>query len=209
MTSENDQGGIVYVLTNPAMPGLVKIGLTSRDEVEQRLKELYSVTGVPVPFECEYAARVSSHGDVEQALHAAFEPQRINPNREFFRIEPRQAIAILKLLAIEDVTPSVQESAEDVEEDVETRATIAKRSPTLSSFRQMGIPYGSELKSLINPEETIEVVDSKRVKYQGENYSLGYATEAVLGKGHRFGSPRDLWTYEGKTLREIHDGLLS
>ena len=58
MTSENNQGGIIYVLTNPEMPGLVKIGKTSRKEVQQRLIELY-LTDVPVPFECEYAARVS------------------------------------------------------------------------------------------------------------------------------------------------------
>ena len=51
MTSE----GIVYVLTNPAIPGMVKIGKTSRG-MNARLNELYS-TGVPLPFECAYAAR--------------------------------------------------------------------------------------------------------------------------------------------------------
>lgn len=49
--------GIVYLLTNPAMPGLVKIGMTERDSMDARLRELYS-TGVPVPFECQYACKV-------------------------------------------------------------------------------------------------------------------------------------------------------
>ena len=49
--------GIVYVLTNPAMPGMVKIGKTGR-EVEARLNDLYT-TGVPLPFECAYAGRVA------------------------------------------------------------------------------------------------------------------------------------------------------
>jgi len=54
----NDENlGIIYVLTNPAMSGLVKIGKTSRNSVDGRLNELYS-TGVPVPFECAFAARV-------------------------------------------------------------------------------------------------------------------------------------------------------
>ena len=53
--------GRVYVLTNPAMPNMVKIGKTTRD-VELRLADLYS-TGVPLPFECEYAAKVK---DVEK-----------------------------------------------------------------------------------------------------------------------------------------------
>ncbi len=114
MANEKNQGGIVYILTNPAMPGLVKIGKTSLDSVQQRLSQLYS-TGVPVPFECAYAARVSYETDVEQILHKEFEPHRINPKREFFRIEPEQAKAILELSALEDVTPSVQEAV-DVED---------------------------------------------------------------------------------------------
>ena len=38
------------------MLNMVKIGKTTRD-VELRLADLYS-TGVPLPFECEYAAKV-------------------------------------------------------------------------------------------------------------------------------------------------------
>lgn len=41
--------GIVYVLSNEAMPGLVKIGLTGRKDLEDRLNELYN-TSVPVPY---------------------------------------------------------------------------------------------------------------------------------------------------------------
>ena len=63
--------GIVYVLTNPAMPGMVKIGKTGR-EVEARLNDLYT-TGVPLPFECAYAARVADMDKVESL------PQRVRP----------------------------------------------------------------------------------------------------------------------------------
>ena len=56
--------GIVYVLTNPAMPGMVKIGKTGR-EVEARLNDLYT-TGVPLPFECAYAARVADMDKVKK-----------------------------------------------------------------------------------------------------------------------------------------------
>lgn len=41
---------IVYVLTNPSMPGLVKIGKTTQKEVSERMTQLYT-TGVPTPFE--------------------------------------------------------------------------------------------------------------------------------------------------------------
>ena len=81
--------GIVYVLTNPAMPKLVKIGKTGRG-VETRLNDLYT-TGVPLPFECAYAARVEDMDKVEKAFHNAFGPYRVNPRREFFEIEPEQS----------------------------------------------------------------------------------------------------------------------
>ena len=49
--------GIVYLLTNPVMPGLVKIGMTTQEDIDKRMKELYT-TGVPVPFECQFACKV-------------------------------------------------------------------------------------------------------------------------------------------------------
>ena len=49
--------GFVYVLTNQAMPGYAKIGLTRADDVNVRLKQL-DTTSVPLPFECVYAAKV-------------------------------------------------------------------------------------------------------------------------------------------------------
>ena len=84
--------GIVYLLTNPVMPGLVKIGMTAQEDVDKRMKELYT-TGVPVPFECQFVCRVKKTdcAKIEHALHAAFAPQRINANREFFRIQVEQA----------------------------------------------------------------------------------------------------------------------
>lgn len=77
--------GIVYLLTNPVMPGLVKIGMTAKEDIDKRMKELYT-TGVPVPFECQFACKVKKSDcvKIEKALHTAFEPQRINANREWF-----------------------------------------------------------------------------------------------------------------------------
>ena len=70
--------GIVYVLKNPAFPNLVKIGITTREEVEIRMSELYT-TGVPLPFECVYAGKVGNPKTVETALNHAFSNSRINP----------------------------------------------------------------------------------------------------------------------------------
>jgi hypothetical protein len=72
---------IVYILTNPVIPDLIKIGRTTN--LEERLRSLSSHSGVPVPFECYYACEVRDSQDVERRLHGAFGDHRINPKREF------------------------------------------------------------------------------------------------------------------------------
>ena len=47
--------GIIYLLSNPAMRGIIKIRKPTKEDVKLRMKELYS-SGVPFPIECEYAA---------------------------------------------------------------------------------------------------------------------------------------------------------
>ena len=103
--------GIIYILTNPIMPGIIKIGKTTQEDVKLRMAQLYS-TGVPLPFECEYAAKVNNIDEVERALHTAFGPDRVNPKREFFEIEAIQAITIIKLLELENVSPLVEQEAD-------------------------------------------------------------------------------------------------
>ena len=47
---------------------------------------------------------------VEKAFHNAFGPYRVNPS-EFFEIEPKQAIGLLDLMKLEDMTPAMQAEA--------------------------------------------------------------------------------------------------
>ncbi len=119
---------IVYVLTNPAMPGIVKIGMTESDDVQVRMKGLYS-TGVPLPFECAIARQLDDVEAlrVESALHRAFEPNRINPSREFFEIEPEQVEALLQVMPGRDVTPGVSQQTEGLDaEDIEAASAYKK-----------------------------------------------------------------------------------
>ena len=95
--------GIVYLLTNKAMPGLVKVGKTKAYDMWKRMTEL-KTTGVPGDFECVKAKRVEDPAAVESALHKAFDPDRYDPKREFFEINPEQASAVLDAIDGKDVT---------------------------------------------------------------------------------------------------------
>ncbi len=198
--------GIVYVLTNPAMPKLVKIGRTSRG-MEVRLSELYS-TGVPLPFECAYAARVSDEGKVERAFHQAFGPYRVNPKREFFEIEPAQAIALLELMALEDVTPAMQHEAEQV--DTEALASVERfkkaRKPPLN-FLEVGVPLGSTL-VFTEGEQTCIVSDPRRVEFEGEIYSMSRLAKRLTGLDRALRGSA-YFTYNGRRLSDIDDEIYS
>ena len=82
--------GYVYILSNPSMPNLLKIGYTERD-VDERVEELNS-TGVPVPFEIEAIFGSANAYEDEQTIHNLLDQHRLANNREFFSIDLKQAI---------------------------------------------------------------------------------------------------------------------
>jgi hypothetical protein len=93
--------GIIYVLVNDAMPGLLKIGATKN--LAERLARINACTEVPIPFQCFYAAIVESPWFVEQQLHSAFAPHRVSPRREFFRVPAYCVVAAIDMVAEEVV----------------------------------------------------------------------------------------------------------
>jgi hypothetical protein len=193
---------IVYVLTNPAMPGLVKIGSTVSEDASIRLAQLYS-TGVPFPFKLEFAAKVPNCEEVERVLHRAFAPNRVNPRREFFLIEPDQAIAILKLLHVEEVTMQVDQSPSSIEpQEISAANEYASRRPNLN-FEEMGIPIGSTL-IFRDGGEPVTVVGPKKVRLREDEMSLTAATRSLLGLDYSV-APGPYWTFNGRSLRDIYN----
>jgi len=199
---------IVYVLTNPAMPGLVKIGKTTQDEVDQRMRQLFS-TGVPVPFECAFACRVPNAGEVERALHHAFGSSRINPTREFFRIEPERVISILKLLHVEEVTEQLERSIESdaTQADLQAAEQLKRERRPRMDFIELGVPLGSVLVYRDGVAQAT-VVSHRLVSFGGEECSLTMATRKVQGKPEDYPlQPAPYWAFNGRTLKEIYDDV--
>lgn len=90
--------GFVYILSNPSMPRLLKIGKSDRDPSEFRASELYT-TGVPEPFKVEYFALVRDHHVAERVVHSRLDGSRPNAGREFFRVGVEEAIILIRQCA--------------------------------------------------------------------------------------------------------------
>ncbi len=191
------------------MPGLLKIGMTQREDAAQRMNELYT-TSVPFQFNCVYACRVDDCKKVEEALHVAFSTDRVNPKREFFRMSSERVLAILKLFEKENVTETLstdlQKNLSTEEKEAEEKSR--KRRPPLN-FEEMGIVKGDRLTmSYDGKEYVVEVCDPRKIKFNGDEYSLTGVTKKIRNIDSAL-QPTRFWNYNGRNLSEIYDETYS
>ena len=87
--------GWVYVISNKAMPGLVKIGFSGGDP-ELRAQQL-AHTGSPYRYVVEFEILVEDAYRLEQAAHRRLSAKR--EGREWFACSAEEAVAAIKFLA--------------------------------------------------------------------------------------------------------------
>jgi hypothetical protein len=139
---------------------------------------------------------------VEKQIHDGFDDFRVNPKREFFRVDPERIVSILKMVMIEDVTPK-----EDIVEDEIDQRSLDKEKKVRSRFNfdMINVPVGSVLSFVKDPNITSIVVDKHRIEFEDEIHSLSSSTLKLV---HRMGytwkqvSGPTYWMYEGETLNE-------
>jgi hypothetical protein len=196
---------IVYVLTNPAMPDLIKIGVTARSEVNRRIAELSRPTGVPLPFECHYAGEVGNHNEnVEHLIQRLFAKSRVAKRKEFFRIAPEEAVYALRLARAKDVTPQFQKKHDA--EGAKAIEALERGRRRNTVFSEVGIAPGTQLTLSRGKNVKCTVVEGNKVKFKGRVMSssaaavkalqdIGYTATSVSGPNY--------WTLRGKTVFEI------
>ena len=204
------QPGVVYVLSNAGMEGIVKIGrvrgITLQD-VRKRVGGLR--TGSPYPYNIEYASRVNDAVRAERTLHQIHNANRLREHgggSEWFAISVESARATFELAGLELLKEVDEPDVDEIPtEPAATDSSPPTRRPPFT-FDALGVPEGAEL--AYSPDENITCLvvsqDPPKVNYEGTEMTLGGLTTQL------YGSPASglvRWKYNGKTLYAIQQGL--
>ena len=87
--------GFVYILDNPSLEGMVKIGATTK-KPSKRCWELSSSTSIPTPFNIVYYQPSMNPFKVESIVHTILDEYRVNKNREFFKVDIDKTINLIE-----------------------------------------------------------------------------------------------------------------
>lgn len=216
MNSKNDiLPGYVYILTNPSFrEDWVKIGKSSRP-VDVRSKELDN-TAVPLPFDIFATIQTVKYDKVERIIHKQIDrltDLRIRQNREFFNVEPEQALDILVDLAqaIDDAIVMKYEDGKPYQIYPEVCTPIPKkevkkvqRKPF--SFSMVGLKVGEVV--TFNPLNIqVKVAGDNKVEHENRLWSLSNFTATFMPENMRnhseaYQGPK-YFSYNGKTLWQI------
>ena len=103
--------GWVYIITNAAMPGLIKIGFTMNDP-EIRARDL-NHTGSPHPYIVAYEILIDEPHQIEQDAHRLMASKR--EGKEWFRCNPEEGVAAIKQIAGHKIITETYKLAERVQ----------------------------------------------------------------------------------------------
>ncbi len=186
---------LVYILTNPRMPDLIKIGRTTN--LKARVNTLSSNPSVPVSFKCYYCCKVKDMRDVERRLHFGLGGHRINPKREFFRFSAERAKVLLEGYSLGEVTLDGTEIS--TPEEKQSFVRESSRQPVFN-FSMVDILVGSTLTFLKDETKVATVVDDRKIKFKGKIGSLSKFAQDILKKNSLSGP--EFWIFENETLAE-------
>lgn len=193
-----DDIGIVYVLTNDAMPGMIKIGKTTGN-VKDRMSSLYT-TSVPLPFMCHYAKKFINHSAIEKNMHDVFSDKRVNRNREFFEVDPERVVNALQFIPGEDIitVDELNENLDKYDKIAVNKTKNKSRRNNINLTKILNIDdiiYFSRDKSII-----ATIVSSTEINFNGEITSLSNSATKLLQSSPVQGSI--YWMFDGETLDE-------
>ena len=120
--------GYIYCITNPSMPGVVKIGMTRRMP-EERLADANRDTWNHTKFQLAFAKKVQDPEQKERAIHKILEQhgQRKSTSREFFTISVELTKMYFDLIEGDFLEKSPQKSSEKDVQQVQPKSIPKKK----------------------------------------------------------------------------------
>lgn len=143
--------GFIYVLSNPALPGQLKVGQT-RNSIRERVGQLNASSSIPKKFIVEYHAELKDDVVyvIEQAAHAELDRLGFHYGKEYFKCsvgDCKNAIAMAIAIA-----GAIVLHAEDGEA---TRVKVAKELQKIKSKQDQIIREAEQELQLRNAKEVI------------------------------------------------------
>ena len=139
----DEKPGYIYCFSSRSMPGIYKIGMTTRTP-EDRLKDANTSNTwkPPTPYNIEMFVKVTQAYVKEQALHKLLEHygKRIHPRREFFSISIYE-VRMFFLLLDGDIELSNVPYAEKYEYEHTEEEENNEDIEDLLINNEEGIPY--------------------------------------------------------------------
>ena len=187
--------GYIYIMTNPCLKGMVKIGYAK--DVEVRRKQLSTTA---LPYDYEIYAMYETPGNLEdKKLHNLIDGLndglRVTRNREFYEMSPEDAYDLLAAIA---AISGTQDKLRKVKQSVADDQQKSKRPAV--NFLKCNIPIGAELVFVDDPSIRVIVENERKVLYRGMLTSLSAIAKDI--KGYSVAGPA-LFTYNGKLVSEI------
>lgn len=186
---------IIYILTNEAMPGYIKIGFTN-GSVEERLRQL-DRTGIPLPFEVYYACEVENARKDERWLHEIFSDKRVRDKREFFKMDPERVVIALKRIQVNEVVAPATIASSAEQEEIEKK----KKKRSKFDFKKYDIPAGAEIYFSRDESIKAKVLPGNAIELNGKKTSLSLSAKKLLGYKTQVAGTL-YWMYEEETLDE-------
>jgi hypothetical protein len=150
------KGGWVYLMTNPSMPGLVKIGSTTLTP-QERARQLSSNTGVPRPFQVVAFQPFDDELRAERELQALLIEYRVKPGRrEFYEIDVEQAPEALLRLSGGDIAPIISNlSPTSTLENCNSTLAVNDRGLSNTNASVLGLPYWGAFNALRDEQKLL------------------------------------------------------
>lgn len=212
-----NDGGYIYVLTNPSFPEYVKIGYA--DNVDTRVAQLNRSECTPFAFR-KYATLHVASRLADKQIHKlidTFKPElhakeKVNGKlrvREFFAMSAAEAVELLAMIgSIYGETPEIYASSKDEQKEIKiaSDAAIATERRSPFSFYKCGIKDGAKIVFVGDPSAICYVVGEREISYNGKTTSLSALAKKLLKKSTSVQGTL-YFSYDGEVLSALRKRL--